>query len=220
MPCGCTGVCNVLQRSEEGLAGHSATPASPCPPATTLTLPPPTQNLFAAARVHMALRTRQRDPENDTMRKGGAPATANSSRKRCCLVIQEPPAPEVGATDVASSASNNPKASCGSYRPTHSTKLYNWPSGESTWRACYQHTRQSQGQGPCEITQLISPNQQRHPRCHPGATGKQCDNPWGVSAPWNPAPVQAPRGQVWQEAAGDVAETWACQTLVWKLKPC
>lgn len=125
MPCGCTGVCNVLQRSEEGLAGHSATPASPCPPATTLSLPPPTQNLFAAARVHMALRTRQRDPENDTMRKGGAPATANSSRKRCCLVIQEPPAPEVGATDVASSASNNPKASCGSYRPTHSTKLYN-----------------------------------------------------------------------------------------------
>ena len=91
MPCGCTGVCNVLQRSEEGLAGHSATPASPCPPATTLSLPPPTQNLFAAARVHMALRTRQRDPENDTMRKGGAPATANSSRKRCCLVIQEPP---------------------------------------------------------------------------------------------------------------------------------
>ena len=128
MPCRCTGVCDMSQCSEEGLAGHSVLPTAPCPPATSLTPHHPelrahTQNLFAAARVHMALRTRQRDPENDTMRKGGA---HDCQQFQKVLLLGDPgaPAPEVGAADVASSASNNPKASCGSYRP-HSTKLYN-----------------------------------------------------------------------------------------------
>ena len=42
---------------------------------------------------------------------------------------------------------------------------------------------------------LTSLNQQ-HLRCRPGATGKQRDDPRGVSAPGNPAPVQAPGGQL------------------------
>ena len=70
------------------------------------------------------------------MRKGGA---QHCQQFQKALLLGDPgaPPPEVGATDVASSAqdeSNNPKSSCGSYCPTHSTKLDSWP-GESTWRA-------------------------------------------------------------------------------------